>query len=272
MSKAGLLKNKFIAYAAILMLLIFFHYLNLLKPVENFISYIFLPIQSELYNQGNILSQKWENANLNNKELAYQNQILKTELQKLIINKSKLLELEAENSILREQLNFIKEQKYQYLVAKIVGNNLHHDINSYILDKGADDGIKIGQAVVVQEGIIVGKISQVFPKSSELLLLIDSQSVLAAVVQNEENSQGVVEGQYGLSIRMNLIPQDEEVNHGDLVITSGIEQYVPRGLVIGQVEQVEAEVNELFQSAIILPAADFKKLNIVTIIIDDENK
>jgi rod shape-determining protein MreC len=268
MSKKNLFKNKFITYLAVLALLIFLHYINVLKPVENFVYYIFLPAQKELYEAGTDLSEVWDSANLNNKELVYQNRMLKDKIQELTSDESELLELESENKELREQLNFIEQKDYKYLIGRVVGNNLQYNINSYILDKGSDDGVKIGQAVVAMDGVVVGKIRQVFSKESELLLLIDNQSALAAVVQSKDNSQGVVEGQYGLTMKMNLIPQDEEINHGDLIITSGIEQYIPRGLLVGSVDKVETKVNELFQSVIVNSAVDYKKLNIVMVIVD----
>ncbi|MFH1187575.1 MAG: rod shape-determining protein MreC [bacterium] len=268
MPPKAIFKNKFILYLTLLILLIFLHFINLLKPIENFISYIFLPIQSELYSAGNSLSQTWENANLNNKELVYQNQQLKEKINELTAAESKMLELQSENASLRKQLNFVEESERKYITGRVVGNNLQYNINSYILDKGSDDGIKTGQAVVAIDGIVVGKIRQVFPKESELLLLSDNQSAIAAIIQNKETSQGIVDGQYGISMKMNLIPQNEQINPNDMVITSGIEQNIPRGLFIGQVGKVEANVNELFQSAIIYPPIDYKKLNIVMVIID----
>lgn len=268
MSKKYLFKNKFVLSLAVVAMLIFLHYINLLRPIENFISYILLPIQGELYNAGNELSQTWENANLNNKELVYQNQQLKEKIKKLTTAESRLIELESENMFLRSQLNFIEENEHKYVTGRVVGNNLQYNINSYILDKGSDDGIKTGQAVVANDGIVVGKIRQVFPKQSEFLLLSDNQSAIAAVIQNKDSSQGIVGGQYGISMTMNMIPQNEKINHEDMVITSGIEQNIPRGLFIGQINKVEANVNELFQSAIIYPPIDYKKLNIVMIIVD----
>lgn len=268
MPKKYLVQNKFILSLAVIAMLFLLHYINLLKPLENFISYIFLPVQSKLYGAGNNLSQTWENANLNNKELVYQNQQLKQKINELTAAESKLSELESENRLLREQLNFIEENKLKYAISRVVGNNLQYNMNSYILDKGADDGIKAGQAVVTANGIVVGKIRQVSPKESEFLILSDNQSAIAAVIQNKETSQGIVEGQYGISMKMNMIPQNEKIDHGDLAITSGIEQNIPRGLFIGQVDKVEANVNELFQVAIIYPAIDYKKLNIVMIIVD----
>ncbi|MFH1565219.1 MAG: rod shape-determining protein MreC [bacterium] len=261
-------KNKFILYFTALMLLIFLHYINILKPIENFISYIFLPIQSELYEAGNNISQIWEDANLNKKELIYQNQKLKEKIKELTIAKSKISELQSENTLLRGQLNFVEKSGHKYLIGRVVGNNLQYNINSYIFDKGSDDGVKTGQAVVAADGIVIGKIRQVFPKQSEILLLNDNQSAIAAVIQNKENSQGIVEGQYGISMKMNLIPQNEQINSNDIVITSGIEEYIPRGLFIGQIDKVEANVNEIFQSAIIYPAVDYKTLNIAMVIID----
>jgi rod shape-determining protein MreC len=267
-----LFKNKFMILLAVLILLIFLHFIKILKPLENYLLYFFLPVQADLYQTGVEQKANWNWANLNQKELIEINKKLETENQNLIIEKSKLLEAQAENSDLRKNLNFFENNQHNYVTARIVGNNFDQNIYSYIINKGSDDGIEKEQAVIAGEGVIIGKIYKVFPKKSEVLLLTDQRSAIATNVQNKESSMGVVEGEYGLVVRMNLIPQNEIINVGDLVITSGIESKIPRGLVVGKVSSVSTEINELFQTAIIYPAVNYKQLNIVSVIINKEKE
>lgn len=258
--------NKFFLSLAVLLLLIFFHYTKISQSSENFIYHLVLPVQNWLYAKGSDLEEFITGFNTDKKDLLAANKSLQEQEQNLIIEKSHLLDLVTENKLLREQLNFLEDKELEYLLARVVGSNFEQNIYSYILNKGEQDGVIVGQPVFAGPGIVVGKIYKVFAKKSELLLLTDNKSALAAVVQNEDNSQGLIEGHYGLTMKMNLIPQNEEIKSGDIIITSGIEPSVPRGLVVGQVDKVESKVNELFQTAIVSPVVDYRKLNLVTII------
>ena len=120
--------------------------------------------------------------------------------------------------------------------------------------------------LITDQGIMVGKIFKVYPSSSEAILINDSLSRVSAMVQNETNTQGVVVGEHGLSLTMELIPQNEEIKVDDFVITAGIEPTIPRGLVIGQVSRVVAEPNSLFQTVRVRPLVRADSLTVVSIL------
>jgi len=65
---------------------------------------------------------------------------------------------------------------------------------------------------------------------------------------------------------MEYIPQEEAINVGDIVLTSGLGGVMPKGLVIGQVTEVQQMGYALFQSAIVRPAVDFSRLELVLVI------
>ena len=83
---------------------------------------------------------------------------------------------------------------------------------------------------------------------------------------SRDRSIGIVEGGYEISIQMNFIPQNEELNVGDAIVTSGLEETIPRGLLIGRVEAVKKEAYEPFQQAVITPAAPLHALTVVTVL------
>ena len=103
-------------------------------------------------------------------------------------------------------------------------------------------------------------------ESALIQLLNDNNTKIAATIFNAQNSIGVVEGGYGLSIKMKLIPRNEIVMVGDRVITSGLELDIPRGLLIGEVEVTENEPYQPFQTAIITPVADLTNISLISII------
>jgi len=187
--------------------------------------------------------------NLNVGEQQDQNLVcpdLQTELNKLKIDKAKLTLLEEENKQLREQLNFFEDKQIRYTGAQVIGRDFEPFSSSIILNKGRRDGIVEGNPVIASGGVLVGKIIKSEDSTSVVRLINDNQSRIAGTLTNKDTSIGLIEGGYGISVHMNLIPQNETINIGDTVITSGLEEGVPRGLLIGTVEAVEKEPYQPF--------------------------
>ncbi|MBU2416305.1 rod shape-determining protein MreC, partial [Patescibacteria group bacterium] len=70
----------------------------------------------------------------------------------------------------------------------------------------------------------------------------------------------------GLTIKMDFIPQNKRINNEDIVITSGLEKNIPKGLVIGKITRINKNNNEVWQNAIIEPLADLDNLIIVSVL------
>lgn len=135
-----------------------------------------------------------------------------------------------------------------------------------ILNRGANDGIKIDSPVTSGDGVLVGKIIKVEDSISFARVLSDNQSKIAATILNSDHSLGIIEGGFGLSIKMNFIPRNENIITGDQIITSGLELGMPRGLTIGKVAAIENESYQPFQQAVITPAVDYEKINFVGVL------
>ena len=176
--------------------------------------------------------------------------------------------LEQENNQLREQLSFLQTHEYSTIGGDVVGNQIGTLDGTIFINRGEGDGIKVGQPVIVAGGVLIGKIIKIESNSAVIQLLTDSQSKVAATVMNEERSIGLVEGGYGLSIQMNFIPQNETVQVGDVIVSSGLEEAIPRGLLIGQVTTVEKEPYQPFQHALLTPFLPLQKLTVVSVIIN----
>ncbi|HRY36299.1 MAG TPA: rod shape-determining protein MreC [Candidatus Magasanikbacteria bacterium] len=188
-------------------------------------------------------------------------------LQKKDENEAKLKLLEEENSELKKQLGFKDKTHYNVVLTKVIGNNLEGTEKTIIIDRGENEGIKVGDPAVVDEGVLVGKVIKTEKDISIIRLLSDNQSKVASTIINREKSLGVVEGGYGLSVKMNFIPRNEVVQIGDLVVTSGLEEDTPRGLLIGKVAAIENEAYQPFQQAILTPSADYNRFVYISIIL-----
>ncbi|HMB66239.1 MAG TPA: rod shape-determining protein MreC, partial [Patescibacteria group bacterium] len=171
----------------------------------------------------------------------------------------------------REYLDFLKEKKYEHILANIVSQGVSIDPqekNAHIvIDKGGNHGIESGLLVVNEQGVAIGKIGRVKPESAELILVTNNEAKLACSIQNSDKTSGVVEGRLGLTMEMNLIPQSEKVSPGNMVVTSGLEKDIPRGLVVGKVIEVDNSKNEVWQQATVEPLVDFDNLTVVSVLV-----
>ena len=255
---------------AVAFLLIFLHYSKILLPVESIFTRVFSPIQSRVYAVG-VKINNFYNLTRFQKDLLKTNLELEEKVKELTIKNSQLKTELAECGSLTEQLDFLTETRLEAINAKVVGRNMQPELQTLILNRGEKDGVSVGMPVVAQQGIIVGKVAEVRRSSCQVILIDDSHSSLAASVQNANQTKGVVVGDRGLSLKMELIPQDEPIVAGDTVITSGLEANVPRGLIIGQVEQVISQPNSFFQQATLKPLISFDNLLIVSILKNIDN-
>lgn len=175
--------------------------------------------------------------------------------------------LQEENVELKKQAGFFEKNNLARVIARVIGKNMDSTEKTIVIDKGAEAGLKENQAVIAGGGILVGKISSLQPDIAMVRLVNDNRSKIAATVLNKDKSLGVVEGGYGLSVRMSFIPRNEAVSVGDQIVTSGLEKEFPRGLLIGTVAAVENEAYQPFQEAVLAPAVDISKLILVSVLV-----
>jgi rod shape-determining protein MreC len=137
--------------------------------------------------------------------------------------------------------------------------------NYIIVDKGSDKGIRTGMPAVVSDGILIGRVTDVYSNTAKITLITDPASAINAEVQ-DSSSKGIVNGEYGLGIKMNMISQAQEIKESDLVVTSGLGGEMPRGLVIGKIGRINQSKDKLFQEASVLPEANFSDLRIIFVV------
>lgn len=160
-----------------------------------------------------------------------------------------------------------QQSKHQLVSAHIIARSSDPGIQSIVIDRGSSDGIKTGQAVVSEQGSVIGKVITIHQVESTVLLLVDGQSVIGARIGNDQHSPGAVKGERGLSLRMDLLPKHDAVQPGQTVFTGGTEPYIPADLLIGTVQRVSSRSGDIFQQAIILPAVDVTQVRTVAIVV-----
>jgi len=118
---------------------------------------------------------------------------------------------------------------------------------------------------VVTDRGLVGRIVDVHPYTSEILLIDDASSSVNAMTQTSR-APGALRGRVGQDPLLDLIPPDVEVSIGEIVITSGLGSKFPKGVVIGQVVEIIQNDNQAFQQAVVRPTVDLNRLELVLVI------
>jgi len=116
---------------------------------------------------------------------------------------------------------------------------------------------------VVFENYLVGRIVETSALSSLALLPFDSESKIS--VKTENGVKGLVEGRFGTKIFLTRVLQKDILTVGDLVVTSGGEQYLP-DLLIGKIKSKEEASQEPFQEAEVEPILEYDKLENVFLV------
>ncbi len=183
----------------------------------------------------------------------------------LISCSSKSFDLEVENQQLRKLLEFRDRFVFKGIGAEVIGRSYDPTRSKIMVNRGSVDGVRDGSAVVAYDGILVGIVTDVSLNTSYVRLLTDPQSKIAGRLLTSSQSEGIVSGGHGIVVRMDLIPRDEKIEIGTQLVTSGLDDQLPRGLVVGKVINVEPDANSLFLRAIIAPTIAYETLNMVMI-------
>lgn len=260
-----------LSVSIVILVMIVFHYVGWLSSFENFLRFLIRPGSKAIYSLSVSLDDEVENfASLEELKNAYKE--LRKEKIDLMVSQVGFEILKEENEELRKQLNFLENNDYDYVNVRVVGKNIEQFGNTIIIDKGKKHGIKKNNPVVIRDGVLIGKVLKVEDSESIVRLINDNQSRVGATLMNQEKSMGLVEGGYGISIKLSFVPQNEMINIGEIVITSGLEDYMPYGLILGTVEAIEKEAYQPFQTAIVKSPVNLEKVNIASVLLLNEEK
>ncbi|MBI4713685.1 rod shape-determining protein MreC [Candidatus Uhrbacteria bacterium] len=185
----------------------------------------------------------------------------------LAIDKTEFEQTQKENQELKEALNYVERTDVSFLTASVIARSNSTEISTFLIDHGEQDGIKIGDPVIVKDGVLIGKIASVTKKSATVRTLSDPAVATAVSLLNKSQTIGVAEGMTGNLLRLKFIPQETKIEVNDLVVSSGLEQKIPSGLLIGIINDVRPEENAPFLEAIIEPIVDSRQYSIVQVLI-----
>jgi len=171
----------------------------------------------------------------------------------------------SEFQILEALLDFARAYpEYKYVGASVIGRDPSPFAKYIHINRGSDDGLRRGMPVVTQQGL-VGRIAQI-TASAALVQLITDPGTTINVRLEPERVEAILLGSITGDVGLDFIPQEANVESGDLVLSSGLGGNFPPNILIGQITSVRSQDYDLFQSASVQPVVDFSKLEIVLVI------
>jgi rod shape-determining protein MreC len=149
----------------------------------------------------------------------------------------RVTELETQNRQLKTLLNYQSTTKTTGIVAPVIGRSADHWWQHMILGRGRRDGIEVG-AIVTAPGGLVGRVVDVTPSTSRILLVSDGTSRVGVAV-SRSRAMGYMRGQNETRVVMEFFDKLPDVKPGDEIVTSAYSQLFPPGVPIGKVESID---------------------------------
>ncbi len=199
-----------------------------------------------------------------------ENERLKKLLSETVEKTNQCKEIALSNIRLRNLLKFQKAIPNQFLAAEVIGKDPSPWFKTVIINKGKANGIRKGLSVVIPEGI-VGQIIDVSNSYSKVLLIIDQNSAVDALVRRTR-ARGIIKGESKDRCLFNYVLHKREISVGDTVVSSGLDGVFPKGLSIGHVSGIIKRSSGIFQDVMVTPFVDFEKLEEVLVILSPEKQ
>lgn len=194
---------------------------------------------------------------------------LEQEREALLEAKVNYDEVLAENVRLRQLLRFeTTHPQFEVRAAMIITRDYGSWTNTFVIDRGLEEGVKANMAVVAAGGV-VGFVSEAFPHSARVQTLLDPRSAVGAIVQRPESRLvSIVQGNGNNQSEPQMvnIANEGDVLVGDTIVTSGYGGIFPKGLLIGHVLELKPDQEGFVKHAVLKPSVDFNNLEEVLVI------
>lgn len=236
------------------------------------VAFAFRPIQGALDGVGQSASSLAD-ALIEVDSLRLENQALQEENDRLRAENLRLDEIRRENEQLTALLQLRGGFEYEMVTSQVVGRESSEFRRLVVVDRGAADGIELGDVAITSGGALVGRVVDVGGNYASILLLNDTGATVVGQTATDA-ATGEVVGQLGGVLVMRNIDATERVQLGEevytagIVLAGGVRSPYPKGLLIGQVVDVRRDANAVVQTAYLQPTALLDKVEWVSIITD----
>ena len=214
------------------------------------------PVQTSVQAVVSTIKNTW-NSYINLIEVNEENKLLKQQL----LNMEEKLNQHIENSVqffrLRSQLLFAQKKARNEIFSEIIGESADNTHQIRLINRGSNQLLQRNYIVIRKEGL-VGRIQSVSPYQSSVQLIIDHRSRVPALIQRNR-VRGLIYGTHD-GMEMRQINQHAKIKIGDRVISSGLGNLYPKGILIGWVSGIQHKSHELFKTARLDSAVDFNQI------------
>lgn len=240
------------------------------NPISGGVGTVLNPVQKVVYTISdkvhgvfdffyNFSDVKNENNDLKKKNLELENQLVEYN------------ELKRQNDVLRGIVDFSKENnQYKYIGTNIIGKSGDNFVEGYTIDKGSDEGIKKDYIVISPEGL-VGVVTEVHSNWSKIQTLLNENVAVASTVEGATDSgDGIVKGYRNgndMQAEITNLPMNSTIKEGEIVVTSGLGGYYPKGIRIGEVTSVKADDVKVMKTAMLKTYVDFNNLQELFVVV-----
>lgn len=240
------------------------------EPIRTICNYVFVPMQKGLDYVGESISINSDDTKTK-EQLIAENAQLHEQIDELSTQLTNTRLQQSELDTLRELYDLDQTYAdYKTTGAHVIGKGTSNWFNTFTIDKGSKDGIKVDMNVIAGSGL-VGIVTDVGKNYAVVRAIIDDTSnVSGMILSNNDNC--IVSGNLKSMTESNMITfsnledSEDKVSTGDSVVTSNIsDKYLP-GLLIGYVTDITEDNNNLTKSGEITPVVDFKHLQDVLVI------
>ena len=158
-------------------------------------------------------------------------------------------------------------RKIRYISAKVLSNSITLQSNYLVLNKGLNDGLKIGMGVVDPNNSVVGIITEVNEKYAVVMSLLHKDSHISGkLAKGEETGTFNWDGSMVNYITLTGIPKSAKIAKGDSIISSGFSTALPKGMKVGYVDAVFKETSTNLFRIKFKTAANFYNIQYVYVI------
>ena len=202
-------------------------------------------------------AKNWSSDRLQSKEVIRRENV-QLKLQ-LLQSQAKLQQQDyivAENTRLQGILSITPTERFSLNVAQVIGTNTNALKQIVVLNKGAQNGVQVGQTVIDKAGIL-GQIITVYPNTSRLMLITDERHSVAVIIKRT-GQRGIVTGKgTPTSLNLNYVFKSSDIRIGDELISSGLGGRIPAGYRIGRIARIKDTQADNFRNIEVTPAANF---------------
>jgi rod shape-determining protein MreC len=260
----------YVALLTICLLMLAFSTSSPITELRRGVGFAMAPIQNVLREGGRTVSSFFATLGEIDR-LRTENAALTTQVNQLDTENQSLQSLRAQNDQLTNLLQVRSSLAYDSTAAEVISRRITDQENVISLDRGTNVGIEVNDPVVGGGGALIGQVVDVGSNYSRVLLITDSRMNVVGLLESSRGT-GTVHGRLDRPLEMDGIAAANTVSLGETVVTAGIElsedirSPYPKGILIGTIADVQRSPDQLFQTALVTPAANFETLEYVLVI------